>query len=1321
MDTDPMAGPPVPGIRDHILARRSKLPADVASKLSPRPWGLALSGGGIRSATFCFGLLKSLARKQLFHRFDLLSTVSGGGYIGATVGKLYQNEVTPGAQGTADPMGVERALGEAQTRWFASWLRANGRYLIPRGAKDALFAGANFGRNLLGVHVELAFLSLLLGGLLVGLDLLVWQGADCVFQQRRCTGPGWLDTELLAWFSRWPTLWMGMPLVAWVGAVLACGYWALPNRKERPLDTQRLATAALALLGCLLLLRHGTTLLDGLMPRLTGNLELPGELVFALLALMSAWFVGIAVAVGLSGIPGRTLDWARNRLTAALSTALSAGLLLMGLGVIDYLAWSLGTMDGANQGSFGVAVLLVAVALRAALPKVADLPKSLTPTTRGVVMGVINLAGVVLLILVMVFWVALVHRATSGALFAQKPAELQFGPAWQWWAWLVLPPLLLVGVSAGNREFLNRSSLYTFYRARLVRSYLGAANSMRFRHHGADPTTCLSPTRGGQAPLAVADVHPDDDLPMADYAPHRAGGPVHLINACINQTRDPKGGAFNQDRKGLLLTVGPNGQMATHNGDWQQPGSAACLTLGSWMAISGAAIAPGLGASTRSGVAAILMLAGLRLGFWWDSLGLGRAGSRPQAPVGKYAQFLSELRGRFDGDQRRDWFLSDGGHFENTAAYALLREECELIVVADCGADPRYSFGDLENLVRKARIDLQADITFLRPREPDLRLPISFGSLNELASTDSQACLALARIDYRHSQTKGYMVIVKPNMCHGVPVDLVNFKADNPLFPQEPTTDQFFSEAQWESYFQLGQTLGDNLGLEQLQDARQFAEAFFVDDDGAILVKDEAGHQALRFSSKRLSSRVASTGAVSASVSLGAVTSIGLAAWQAVHSELASKSQAARIEPAVFKELTDIFGKLAAPAASASAPEDSRLGEMATALLRIGDAACSPSNVEAFRQSNLMRLMLTRTKQACRQSASPHPSCDDLLDDFKVSACLQDRPRTACLPQYWTRDYASATLQSANCWTPRLTPAAAPQAPVPVPAVVPAPPPPAKLAQPGGQAASGLATAPVTAPASAAAMAPAASSPTVPTVIAKPGARGVCDGHTVYLQIYGPELRDQVGSYRDPWRELGASVPPVEDVVDSARRAGRRAPQPYPVPTLIYYDDAARPCVDRLQPAGAWPAWKAAKLAGGSASQQRVIEAWVPPPARSAEGSQDGWLQELLPALGAGSAPTRTAALEQLIKTYAASPAAVNAAVWQLEPPRLEALSAAGRINVLTFLRNTQRGAWTPQLITRAERAVVAIRGRAALGVQIGPQTDEALNRLSAHLAAMKG
>jgi hypothetical protein len=44
---------------------------------------LCLSGGGIRSASFCLGILQALAQRKLLSRFDYLSTVSGGGYIGS--------------------------------------------------------------------------------------------------------------------------------------------------------------------------------------------------------------------------------------------------------------------------------------------------------------------------------------------------------------------------------------------------------------------------------------------------------------------------------------------------------------------------------------------------------------------------------------------------------------------------------------------------------------------------------------------------------------------------------------------------------------------------------------------------------------------------------------------------------------------------------------------------------------------------------------------------------------------------------------------------------------------------------------------------------------------------------------------------------------------------------------------------------------------------------------------------------------------------------------------------------------------------------------
>ncbi len=54
--------------------------------------GLALSGGGIRSATFNLGLLQALAKNGVLRLCDYLSTVSGGGYIGSSLTSLLDNQ-----------------------------------------------------------------------------------------------------------------------------------------------------------------------------------------------------------------------------------------------------------------------------------------------------------------------------------------------------------------------------------------------------------------------------------------------------------------------------------------------------------------------------------------------------------------------------------------------------------------------------------------------------------------------------------------------------------------------------------------------------------------------------------------------------------------------------------------------------------------------------------------------------------------------------------------------------------------------------------------------------------------------------------------------------------------------------------------------------------------------------------------------------------------------------------------------------------------------------------------------------------------------------
>lgn len=63
-------------------ARADILPSMGRCALRNNLVGMAISGGGIRSATFGLGMLQALAELDLLKHFDYLSTVSGGGYIG---------------------------------------------------------------------------------------------------------------------------------------------------------------------------------------------------------------------------------------------------------------------------------------------------------------------------------------------------------------------------------------------------------------------------------------------------------------------------------------------------------------------------------------------------------------------------------------------------------------------------------------------------------------------------------------------------------------------------------------------------------------------------------------------------------------------------------------------------------------------------------------------------------------------------------------------------------------------------------------------------------------------------------------------------------------------------------------------------------------------------------------------------------------------------------------------------------------------------------------------------------------------------------------
>ena len=131
-DTEPNSFPATVLRAELDVIRTRRKTYDLSdSWLANRLTGLALSGGGIRSATFALGVLQRLAKEDLLKRFDYLSTVSGGGYIGGSLTWLLNQTDRPQAIGAAFPYGLDKhRLGQDESD-VLKHLRLHGKYMTP--------------------------------------------------------------------------------------------------------------------------------------------------------------------------------------------------------------------------------------------------------------------------------------------------------------------------------------------------------------------------------------------------------------------------------------------------------------------------------------------------------------------------------------------------------------------------------------------------------------------------------------------------------------------------------------------------------------------------------------------------------------------------------------------------------------------------------------------------------------------------------------------------------------------------------------------------------------------------------------------------------------------------------------------------------------------------------------------------------------------------------------------------------------------------------------------------------------------------------------
>lgn len=229
---------------------------------------LALSGGGIRSATFSLGVLQAIAlckkdaagkpsyANSLLSSIDYLSTVSGGGYTGSFLaslflpGRITQSEPADGTEEKTDAAAQARAQAEralkvlsvdppgrihanAQTpgSWESfplAWLRENGRYLTPTGPGDMAYDASLALRNWVAIHYVLGTIFVLAFATLslLRFELATWVTELTALTTWQFAPPG--GQSFVWWWS--PTIFLPLATFVLWACPTGLAYWWASQR-----------------------------------------------------------------------------------------------------------------------------------------------------------------------------------------------------------------------------------------------------------------------------------------------------------------------------------------------------------------------------------------------------------------------------------------------------------------------------------------------------------------------------------------------------------------------------------------------------------------------------------------------------------------------------------------------------------------------------------------------------------------------------------------------------------------------------------------------------------------------------------------------------------------------------------------------------------------------------------------------------------------------------------------------------------------------------------------------------------------------------------
>jgi hypothetical protein len=749
--------------------------------------GIGLSGGGIRSATFCLGALQALALKNLLKDFDYISSVSGGGYTSAALQWHWSNDKSYGASKDNFPYGADFQSNNK----LLAFLRGHARYLTPgSGLTFWSLPAVVFRTIFLNIFIWIpvcaaAFIGLFCIGIVAAKFMpFLAQGSLHQFLHLNLpVGSCHVVFNLLG-----QLLLSVVVLSAYFTLLLLIFSSIIPPEST---DAQG-KKAARVLKTLLLVIVFALLAVWGFVIQSSYDPDSGGAFSKFLALLPLPLVLGLLLVVGFQifGNLAFNEQYRARRLSEIYGgKTLVAVIALSLLAAVPYVYPGLASLAGGTgaKGIIGTLSALSSVMTglyghltRASDSRQSSLAKYLASIGAGLFLYSIAILAYLLADFVMP------TDEISAIFMAFSDDKIQ----------AVLVVWIVLAVYFAFSTNINYLGLYRFYRDRLMEAFMPSSASLKSWRTGYSEADRYS----------IVDLWPQDTQwggpqdKTVESMKFERPYPIFNTNAIMVNDSDPK--LFERGGDNFIFSPLYIGSTST---GWQRtPAYIAAhgpVTLPTAMAASGAAINSyaayiGEGITREKLVSVAMMLMNLRLGWWF-----AKPNSGARQPNQIFPGFSAGVLGCGHTSASKFLELSDGGNFDNLGLYELVRRRLKIIFILDGEEDQASAMPALVSVVQRVRDDFNVVIDLDKRIDDLMPLP---GSGFPADVAFSKSAYFTAKINYPDTEAPGILVYVKARMISDLGFVVRGFRAKNSNFPNEPTLNQFFEPEQFEAYRALG-------------------------------------------------------------------------------------------------------------------------------------------------------------------------------------------------------------------------------------------------------------------------------------------------------------------------------------------------------------------------------------------------------------------------------------------------------------------------------------------------------------------------------------